>query len=213
MRVPSRAPTATVNHAAVSDQLRVATSDLRAVVDRLLAELERRHGGDIDLGADFYWNLDLSNSYDFTTVEREVDVGSLADDVESLMATAELPDGEPMSLRHDLEHLVGLLRRVAYLELEACSRARPAPTVWIFHGERAGFASGVFPSAAAALEWVAQHRLTGIVTEYPIGVGAYDAAVREGRFRACRAHHGTPDHIAGFSPGLGHIHVSDGRSA
>jgi hypothetical protein len=206
-------PTAAVNDAVVSDQLRVATRDLRAVVDRLFAELERRHGEDIDLGADFYWNLDLSNSYDFTTVEREVDVGSLADDVGSLMAAAELLDGEPMSLWHDLEHLVGVLRRVAYLECEGRSRARPAPTVWIFHGERARFASGVFPNAAAALEWVAQHRLTGVITEYPVGVGAYDAAVREDRFRTSREHHGTPDHIAGFSPGLGHIHVSDGCRA
>jgi hypothetical protein len=206
-------PTATVNDAAVSDRLRVAPRDLRAVVDRLLAALERRHGENIDLGADFYWHLDLSNSYDFTTVERDVDVGSLADDLKSLIAIAERPDGEPMSLPHELEHLIGILRRIAYLELEASSHPQPTPTVWIFHGEHARFASGVFPSAAAALEWVAQHHLTGIVTEYPVGVGAYDAAVREGRFRASRARHGTPDHIAGFSPGLGHIHVSDGRRA
>lgn len=62
---------ATVNDAVVSDQLRVAISDLRAVVDRLLAELECRYGATIDLGADFYWNLDLTDSYDFTTVELE----------------------------------------------------------------------------------------------------------------------------------------------
>jgi hypothetical protein len=82
--------------------------------------------------------------------------------------------------------------------------------VWIFHGTAARFAAGVFLSEADGLAWAAQHGLTGILSEYPVGIGCYDSAVAEGRFRPTRAHHGTPDHIAGFSPGLKHVHLVDG---
>jgi hypothetical protein len=50
-------------------------------------------------------------------------------------------------------------------------------TVWIFHGERAQFASAVFTSEADALSWASTHRVSGIVTEYPVGDGCYDLAV------------------------------------
>jgi hypothetical protein len=83
------------------------------------------------------------------------------------------------------------------------------PTVWVFHGEEARFASGVFKDRDAALKWVELHRLTGIVTEYPIGVGCYDVAVAEGFFQPSKPHHGTPVHVAGFSPPGDHIHVQD----
>lgn len=83
--------------------------------------------------------------------------------------------------------------------------------VWIFHGQASRFASGVFPDAASGLEWVAKHGLTGILTEYEVGDGCYDLAVKQGRFRNTKLHHGTAEHVAGFSPGLGHIHVRDGH--
>ena len=84
--------------------------------------------------------------------------------------------------------------------------------VWIFHGaRRADFASGVFATSEGGLAWAATHRVSGILAEYPVGDGSYDAAVREGRFRPSKPHHGSPEHIAGFSPGLQHIHLTDGR--
>jgi hypothetical protein len=84
------------------------------------------------------------------------------------------------------------------------------PRVWIFHGADAPFAAGVFASRSDALGWVARHELTGIVTEYEVGGGCYDLAVEQGRFRETRPHHGTPHHVATFSPGLDHVHVRDG---
>ncbi|MBB2948979.1 hypothetical protein FB565_008765 [Actinoplanes lutulentus] len=87
------------------------------------------------------------------------------------------------------------------------------PTVWVFHGEKARFASGVFKDRGTALQWVELHRLTGIVTEYPLGVGCYDLAVAEDLFRPSKPHHGTPVHVAGFSPSGHHIHVQDGNPA
>lgn len=84
-------------------------------------------------------------------------------------------------------------------------------TVWIFHGLNARFASGVFLSQADGLAWAAQHRLSGTLSEYPVGIGCYDQAVMTGRFRPSKPHHGTPEHVAGFSPTLGHVHLTDGR--
>jgi hypothetical protein len=83
--------------------------------------------------------------------------------------------------------------------------------VWIFHGEASRSASGVFPDATSGLEWIAENGLTGILTEYEVGGGCYDLAVSQGRFRNTKPHHGTPEQVAGFSPGLGHFHVRDGQ--
>ena len=86
------------------------------------------------------------------------------------------------------------------------------PNVWIFHGGGAPFASGVFANRQDAMAWIARHRLTGILTEYPVGDGCYDIAVRDGHFRPSRPHHGTPHHVALFSPSnTSHVHVRDGR--
>jgi hypothetical protein len=43
----------------------------------------------------------------------------------------------------------------------------------------------------------------------PVGDGCYDIAVAQGRFTPSKPHHGSPKHIAGFSPGwTQHIHTS-----
>ncbi len=99
----------------------------------------------------------------------------------------------------------GRLRRVPNEQ-----SAPPSMTVWVFHGEAARFASGVFASRADGLAWVARHRLTGVLSEYPLGEGCYDWALARDRFRPSKAHHGSPGHVAGFSPGLAHVHVADG---
>jgi hypothetical protein len=85
------------------------------------------------------------------------------------------------------------------------------PKVWVFHGEDARFASGVFKDRDTALQWVEQYQLTGVVTQYPLGIGCYDLAVAQGLFRPSKPHHGTPVHVAGFSPAGQHIHVRDGH--
>jgi hypothetical protein len=87
-------------------------------------------------------------------------------------------------------------------------------TVWIFHGDGAKFASGVFATEAEALEWAEKHRVSGIVTEYPLGDGCYDVAVRLGAFTPSKPHHGRPEHVAAFSPGwTRHVHLIDGLPA
>jgi hypothetical protein len=75
----------------------------------------------------------------------------------------------------------------------------------------ARFASGVFDDKTTALAWIARHDLTGLLTKHEVGDGCYDLAIREGRFHNTQPHHGTPAHVAGFSPGPDHVHVRDGR--
>jgi hypothetical protein len=87
-------------------------------------------------------------------------------------------------------------------------------TVWIFHGDSARFASAVFTTEADALSWAERHRVSGIVTEYPVGDGCYDIAVRIGAFTPSKPHHGSPAHVAAFSPGWArHVHLADGLPA
>jgi hypothetical protein len=83
-------------------------------------------------------------------------------------------------------------------------------TTWVFHGDRARYASGVFDTLDAGLVWATEHQVTGILAEYAYG-GAYDVAVSEGRFTPSKAYHGTADHVAAFGPGLRHLHLTDGR--
>lgn len=98
------------------------------------------------------------------------------------------------------------------------SRRRPTadqqsplrPTVWIFHGDQDRYASAVFETEEAGRAWAAEHRVTGILAEYPYG-GAYDSAVSEGRRTSSKPHHGTANHVAAVTPGLRHIHLVDGR--
>jgi hypothetical protein len=90
---------------------------------------------------------------------------------------------------------------------DQCSPLRS--TLWIFHGDHARYAAGVFDTLDVGLAWAADHQVTGVLAEYPHG-GAYDAAVDEGRFTPSQAQHGTADHVAAFTPGLRHVHLTEG---
>lgn len=50
----------------------------------------------------------------------------------------------------------------------------PERSVWIFMGDRAHWPSGVFSSREAAVQWITERHLTGMITEYPVDVGVYD---------------------------------------
>ncbi|WP_425464533.1 DUF7710 domain-containing protein [Nocardioides eburneiflavus] len=72
----------------------------------------------------------------------------------------------------------------------------------------------VFVKEEQAMESIGRHRLTGLRTEYPGGGGdrRLRRCDRRGLFRPSRDHHGTPEHVAQFSPGwTRHLHVFDGR--
>lgn len=87
----------------------------------------------------------------------------------------------------------------------------PQRSVWVFLGEHAHWPSGVFSSRDAAERWIAEHRLTGMITEYPVDTGVYDWAVASGVFRPGKPQHSSPEFIGGFTAAAQeHGHFTDG---
>lgn len=84
--------------------------------------------------------------------------------------------------------------------------------IWIFIGEGMAFPSGVFTTRAAAEAWISAHRLTGVLTRYPVDVGVWDWAVESGSFEPKREEHHTPRFIQSFSSAKQeHYHFEDGH--
>ncbi|MGC4846168.1 hypothetical protein ACLQ3F_02960 [Micromonospora sp. DT15] len=103
----------------VTDVLRA--QDLRRVCGVLLDMVEERFGAEIDLsgvGVDLYWNVDLETAFELRDVpESGINVGQCSDDVAELHALLRRPADAVPVLWHDLQHLAGVLRLLAYLDL------------------------------------------------------------------------------------------------
>lgn len=82
--------------------------------------------------------------------------------------------------------------------------------VWVFVGGR-GEVSGVFSDLAKAEAWISTWALTGMLTRYPLDVGAYQWAVERGLFKPKKEEHRTAAFIGAFaSAALEHHHYEDG---
>ncbi|MGW3783501.1 hypothetical protein ACWD5Z_02890 [Micromonospora chokoriensis] len=104
----------------MTDVLRV--QDLRRVCGKLLDVVEEQFGAEIDLDrldVDFYWNMDLRSAFDlYGAPEAGIDLGQGSDDVAELQALLRRSaDDDVLVLWHDLKHLAGVLRLLAYLDL------------------------------------------------------------------------------------------------
>jgi hypothetical protein len=88
---------------------------------------------------------------------------------------------------------------------------REGQFVWIFNGERSSFPGGVFRDLASAESWISRHALSGVLTKYPLGAGAYDHAIEAGLFSPKKDEQRTPGFIGGFScAGFEHYHYEAG---
>ncbi len=85
-------------------------------------------------------------------------------------------------------------------------------TVWVFNGEQSRLPAGIFTTREAAEAWIRERGLSGTLSEFPVDVGAYDHALREGLFTPKKPHEFTPAFMASFSPRLYHDHWHDGRA-
>jgi hypothetical protein len=84
-------------------------------------------------------------------------------------------------------------------------------SMWIFNGDDSRFPGGVFSSRENAEAWIAKHRLSGVLTAYPVDTGVYDWAVQAGRFD--RAKEVSPKLVGGFSSAYQeHYHYVDGAA-
>jgi hypothetical protein len=83
--------------------------------------------------------------------------------------------------------------------------------VWVFNGAGAKVPSGVFAGKSEAIAWISKHKLTGLLTKYPMNVGLYDWALEMKYFEPRRDDQKTPDFIARFTcASLEHYHCEDG---
>ncbi|WBB70130.1 hypothetical protein [Micromonospora sp. WMMD812] len=103
----------------MTDVLRV--QDLRQVCGMLLDAVEERFGAEIDLsgvGIDLYWNVDVRTAFELRDDPAPgIDVGQSSDDIAELRSFLGRPAGDVPVLWHDLQHLAGVLRLLAYLDM------------------------------------------------------------------------------------------------
>jgi hypothetical protein len=82
--------------------------------------------------------------------------------------------------------------------------------VWVFHGSGGQYTSGVFSTRDNAEDWIATRGLSGLLTRYPLDLGAYDWAVEQGHFEPRREDQISAKFIQRFSDGSVHHHYKDG---
>lgn len=99
--------------------LRIA--DLRRACSMLLDVAESRFGARIPLSqldVDYYWNVDLSSAFGMVQrPESAIGCGQSSDDLAELRGLLQRDPDDVVSLWHDLSHVSGLLRLLAYLDL------------------------------------------------------------------------------------------------
>ncbi|MGJ1194169.1 DUF7710 domain-containing protein [Sphingobacterium siyangense] len=84
-------------------------------------------------------------------------------------------------------------------------------TIWIFHGEGGRFSSGVFTSIEKAEIWIDKHKLSGVLTAYPIDEGVYDWALFNDFFSVKKQAQMEPNFIQQFtSASQEHYHYENG---
>ncbi|MDF7813831.1 hypothetical protein [Hymenobacter sp. YC55] len=85
-------------------------------------------------------------------------------------------------------------------------------SVWVFHGMGGRFTTGVFTSRQQAEQWIQQHRLSGMLTNYPLNRGVYDWAVQQEFFRITKEEQTTAEFIQRFtSASQEHYHYENGE--
>lgn len=98
----------------MSERCTVRVDELRDAIDRVLGQVEGVWGPEVELGADHYWVIESSAAFDLAR-PPDVAAGQLSDDVASVRE--QLTTGDVPIVWHDLEHIIGVLRRLAALDL------------------------------------------------------------------------------------------------
>lgn len=84
-------------------------------------------------------------------------------------------------------------------------------TVWVFCGVQSPLPSGIFSTQEEANAWIQTRLLSGTLTEYPVGISAYDWAVKKGYFSPQKPAHTQPQFIQSFSSATQkHFHYENG---
>jgi hypothetical protein len=70
----------------------------------------------VDLEADYYWTIPLPDTFERHDQPTELEAGQLSDDLVELQELLTREDADVI-VWHDLGHLVGILQRIASLDL------------------------------------------------------------------------------------------------
>jgi hypothetical protein len=85
--------------------------------------------------------------------------------------------------------------------------------VWLFNGG-GDFPAAVFSTRGKAEAWIAERRLSGVLTKYPVDVPVYEWAIANGAFKPKRPDQSEPQFIGRFSSASQeHYHYTDGAPA
>lgn len=85
-----------------------------------------------------------------------------------------------------------------------------AESVWVFNGENA-IPAAVLTTQELGEAWIAENKVTGMLTRYPLDESLYDWATRLGYFKPKREDQTTPDFRAQFTCATtDHHHYEDG---
>ncbi|MFK7777822.1 MAG: hypothetical protein QM501_06820 [Gimesia sp.] len=84
-------------------------------------------------------------------------------------------------------------------------------TIWVFHTEEGSFTGGVFSTKLKADQWIVLHKLSGILTKYPLDKGVYDWAIETGIFHPKKEYQTNAKFIGRFtSASQEHYHYESG---
>lgn len=104
--------------------LTIDTRKLRRTLNAVIDHVEATKGHLIDVDRDHYWLLQLKATFaedlhEPGTRPDDFGVGQISDDVQSVHDLAAELDGADVLVTpwHDIEHAVGLLRALAWLDL------------------------------------------------------------------------------------------------
>ena len=89
----------------------------------------------------------------------------------------------------------------------------PEKHVWVFNGVGARFPAGIFTSRERAGQWIRAHKLTGVLTAYPLDEGCFDWAARNNLITGRARERGDESSFVGSftSAAQDHEHFEDGR--
>lgn len=78
--------------------------------------------------------------------------------------------------RNEIEQVVEHLFRENEFE-SVFKRIDGIKSVWVFNAPNKSFSGGVFADIDEAEKWIAKHKLTGVLTKYPLNKGVFDWAI------------------------------------
>jgi hypothetical protein len=94
----------------------VTVADLRAAITKLLDAVEAQFGPDLQFPEDFYWNVPFGEATEINDNPKP-DMGSVMDDTQSVREFLSEDGSEFVSIWHEADHLAGVLRAIARLDL------------------------------------------------------------------------------------------------